>query len=88
MFFSMFFLYSCLALFTEDYSKAENTIRKADEITKYEKKVRDVSKSLKNEEEIYRVKRMTENIKRVSEYASDIAEMVLNMNIEKTLKKT
>jgi len=79
---------SCLALFTEDYSKAENTIRKADEITKYEKKVRDVSKSLKNEEEIYRVKRMTENIKRVSEYASDIAEMVLNMNIEKTLKKT
>ena len=79
---------SCLALFTEDYSKAENTIIKADEITKYEKKVRDVSKSLKNEEEIYRVKRMTENIKRVSEYASDIAEMVLNMNIEKTLKKT
>jgi phosphate uptake regulator len=79
---------SCLALFTEDYSKAENTIRKADEIIKYEKKVRDVSKSLKNEEEIYRVKRMTENIKRVSEYASDIAEMVLNMNIEKTLKKT
>jgi len=57
-------------------------------LTKYEKKVRDVSKSLKNEEEIYRVKRMTENIKRVSEYASDIAEMVLNMNIEKTLKKT
>ena len=43
---------------------------------------------MKNEEEIYRVKRMTENIKRVSEYASDIAEMVLNMNIEKTLKKT
>ena len=79
---------SCLALFTEDYSKAEDAIRKADEITKYEKKVRDVSKSLKNEEEIYRVKRMTENIKRVSEYASDIAEMVLNMNIEKTLKKT
>ena len=33
---------SCLALFTEDYSKAENTIRKADEIIKYEKKVRDV----------------------------------------------
>ena len=27
------------------------------------------------------------NIKRISEYASDIAEIVLNMNIEKTLKK-
>ena len=57
------------------------------EISKYEKKVRDASKSLKDEEEIYRIRRMTENIRRVSEYASDIAEIVLNMNIEKTLKK-
>jgi len=78
---------SCLALFTEDYNQAEKTIRKTNEITKYEKKVRDASKSLKDEEEIYRVRRMTENIRRVSEYASDIAEIVLNMNIEKTLKK-
>ncbi len=49
--------------------------------------MRDASKSLKNEEEIYRIRRMTENIIRVSEYASDIAEIVLNMNIEKALKK-
>jgi len=79
---------SCLALFKEDYAQAEKTIKKTDEIAKYEKKVRDVSKSLKDEEEIYRIRRMTENIRRVSEYASDIAEIVLNMNIEKTLKKT
>jgi hypothetical protein len=31
---------------------------------------------------------MTENIRRISEYSSDIAEIVLNMNIEKSLKKT
>jgi len=79
---------SCLALFKEDYVQAEKTIKKTNEIAKYEKKVRDVSKSLKDEEEIYRIRRMTENIRRVSEYASDIAEIVLNMNIEKTLKKT
>jgi phosphate uptake regulator len=79
---------SCLALFKEDYSQAEETIKKIDEITKFEKKVRDASKSLKDDEEIYRVRRMTENIRRISEYASDIAEIVLNMNIEKTLKKT
>jgi len=79
---------SCLALFKEDYAQAEKTIKKTDEIAKYEKKVRDASKSLKDEEEIYRIRRMTENIRRVSEYASDIAEIVLNMNIEKTLKKT
>jgi phosphate uptake regulator len=78
---------SCLALFKEDYTQAEKTIVKINEIVKYEKKVRDASKSLKNEEEIYRIRRMTENIRRVSEYASDIAEIVLNMNIEKALKK-
>ncbi|MCH8915473.1 MAG: phosphate uptake regulator PhoU [Thaumarchaeota archaeon] len=79
---------SCLALFKEDYAQAEKTIEKTNEISKYEKKVRDASKSLTDEEEVYRIRRMTENIRRVSEYASDIAEIVLNMNIEKTLKKT
>ncbi|MFQ5781960.1 MAG: PhoU domain-containing protein [Nitrosopumilus sp.] len=79
---------SCLALFKEDYFQAEKTIKKINEVSKYEKKVRDASKSLKDDEEIYRVRRMTENIRRVAEYASDIAEIVLNMNIEKTLKKS
>jgi uncharacterized protein with PhoU and TrkA domain len=77
-----------LALFKEDYVQAEKTIKKIDEITKFEKKVRDASKSLKDDEEIYRIRRMTENIRRISEYASDIAEIVLNMNVEKTLQKT
>jgi uncharacterized protein with PhoU and TrkA domain len=79
---------SCLALFKEDYYQAEKTIKKVEEISKYEKKIRDASKSLKDDEEIYGVRRLTENIRRISEYASDIAEIVLNMNIEKTLKKT
>ena len=78
---------SCLALFKEDYNQAEKTITKIKQITKFEKKVRDTSKSLQDDEEIYRIRRMTENIRRVSEYASDIAEIVLNINIEKTLKK-
>jgi len=79
---------SCLALFKEDYAQAEKTIEKTDLISKYEKKVRDASKLLKDDEEIYRVRRITENIRRIAEYASDIAEIVLNMNIEKTLKKS
>ncbi len=80
---------SCLSLFKEDYFQAEKTIKKKiEEITKYEKKIRDSSKSLKDDEEIYRIRRLVENIRRISEYASDIAEIVLNMNIEKTLKKT
>ena len=79
---------SCLALFKEDYAQAEKTIKKSNEISKFEKKVRDASKSLKDDEEIYRIRRMSESIRRISEYASDIAEIVLNMNIEKALKKT
>jgi len=78
---------SCLALFKEDYVQAEQIIEKTFEIIKYEKKIRDASKSLKDDEEIYRIRRITESIKRISEYASDIAEIVLNMNIEKALKK-
>ena len=78
---------SCLALFKEDYAQAEKTIEKTNDIAKFEKKVRDASKSLKDDEEIYRVRRMTENIRRISEYASDIAEIVLNMNIEKAIKE-
>ena len=79
---------ACLALFKEDYAQAERTIEKTNDIAKFEKKVREASKSLKDDEEIYRVRRMTENIRRISEYASDIAEIVLNMNIEKAIKKT
>lgn len=78
---------ACLALFKGDYLQAENTIKKTGDIMKYEKKVQDATKLLKDDEQIYRIRRITENIRRISEYASDIAEIVLNMNIEKVLKK-
>jgi phosphate uptake regulator len=79
---------SCLALFKEDFLQAEKIIKKANEITYYEKRVLDSTKSIKDEEEIYRVRRMIENIRRIAEYASDITEIVLNMNVEKILKKS
>jgi phosphate uptake regulator len=76
-----------LSLFKEDFYQAEKTIEKAADITKYEKKVLDSARSIKDEEEHYRVRRMVENIRRIAEYASDIAEIVLNINVEKVLKK-
>ncbi len=79
---------ACLALFKGDFIQAEKTIVKCENIIKYEKKVLDSSKSLRDDEEVYQIRRMIENIKRISEYASDIAEIVLNINIEKALKKT
>jgi len=79
---------ACLALFKEDYTQAEKTINKSTEISKYEKKVFDSLRTLKDDEGVYRIRRMTENIRRIAEYASDIAEIVLNINIEKVLKKS
>ena len=41
----------------------------------------------RNELENYRIRRIVENVRRIAEYASDIGEIVLNMNIEKAIKK-
>jgi phosphate uptake regulator len=78
---------ACLALFKEDFNLAELAIKRASDASKYEKKMLESIKSIKDEEEAYRIRRMSENIIRIAEYASDIAEIVLNMNIEKLLKK-
>lgn len=78
---------ACLALFKEDFNQAEAAIKKSAEVSKYERKILESIKSIKDEEEAYRIRRMTENITRIAEYASDIAEIVLNMNIEKMLKR-
>jgi len=79
---------ACLALFKKDYDQAEKSIGSANNIQKYEKRILDNLKTSKNEEEIFRIRKIVENVKRVAEYASDIGEIVLNMNIEKILKKS
>ena len=78
---------ACLALFKKDYDQAEKSIESANNIQKYEKRILDNFKTSKDEEEIFRIRKIVENVKRVAEYASDIGEIVLNMNIEKILKK-
>ena len=40
------------------------------------------------EDESDRIKFITENLRRIAEYASDIAEIVLNMTVEHTLKQS
>ena len=78
---------ACLALFKKDYDQAEKSIENANNIQKYEKRILGNLKIIKDEEEIFRIRKIVENVKRVAEYASDIGEIVLNMNIEKILKK-
>ena len=78
---------TCLALFKNDYVGAEKAIAESHDISKYEKRVIDSLKTVKNEETAFRVRRIVENIRRISEYASDIGEVVLNMNVEKLIQK-
>ena len=76
------------SIIQKDYDQAEKSIENANNIQKYEKRILDNLKTSKDEEEIFRIRKIVENIKRVAEYASDIGEIVLNMNIEKILKKS
>lgn len=78
---------ACLALFKKEFNQAEMTVEKSAEISKYEKRIFDSLRSIRDDEEIYRVRRMNENIRRIAEYASDIAEIVINMTVEKSLRK-
>ena len=78
---------SCLAMFKKDTAEAEETIIRAGKVAKYEKKVLDTMKLSKNQQEVYRVRKIIENLRRIAEYGSDIGEIVLNTNIEKMIKK-
>lgn len=77
---------ACLSLFKRDYNAAELAIEKAKNIDILENAVFKNSHGLRKASEMYRIKLITENLRRMAEYASDIAEIVLNMTIEQTLK--
>jgi len=78
---------ACLSMFKQDYNSADKAIEKAREIDYLEKSIMNGLSNLRNMNDIYRVKIITENIRRVAEYSSDIAEIVLNMTVQQTLKK-
>lgn len=78
---------ACLSMFKRDYEAADRAIEKARKIDDMEKSiVRSIVKP-RDINEIYRIKMMTENVRRAAEYASDIAEIVLNMTVQSTLRK-
>ena len=78
---------ACLSMFKRDYEAADRAIEKSMKIDEYEKAViKSISKT-RDTNEIYRVKLITDNIRRVAEYGSDIAEIVLNMTVKQTIRK-
>ncbi len=76
---------ACTALFTGNYALAEQTVDTTG-LVQLEKEVLELTRRGRTEEG-YRARRVAEDIRRVSEYAGDIAETVLNMNIEKATSR-
>jgi phosphate uptake regulator len=72
------------ALFKHDYNLAEKVIEKRNCTNKLEKETIIASQGAKIEE-IPNVRLLIESIRRTAEYASDISEVILNLNIESVL---
>ncbi|MDI1496005.1 MAG: PhoU family transcriptional regulator [Cenarchaeum symbiont of Oopsacas minuta] len=75
---------ACLAMFKDDYVQAEKIVTEAAKISLYEEAVLEAAGS--GDRSAYQARRIAGNLRRIAEYASDIAEIVLNMTVEKTLK--
>ena len=72
------------ALFRHDYNLAESVIERTVEIYKLERDAV-LSSHTMSIEEIPNVRLLIESIRRTAEYASDISEVVLNLNVESVL---
>jgi phosphate uptake regulator len=72
------------SLFKHDFNLAENVIEKAKEIVKLEREAVLSSQKI-GIKEIASLRLLIESVRRTGEYASDIAEIVLNLNIESVL---
>jgi phosphate uptake regulator len=72
------------ALFKHDYNIAENVIQKIGLVHKLEKDAVISSKNVPIQE-IANMRLLIESVRRTAEYASDISEVVLNLNIESVL---
>ena len=72
------------ALFRHDFNLAESVIEKISQVHKLEKETVLCSQTIKNEE-IVNLRLLIESVRRTAEYASDISEVVLNLNVESVL---
>ncbi|MEM3054808.1 MAG: PhoU domain-containing protein [Candidatus Bathyarchaeia archaeon] len=72
---------SIKSLFKKDYTLAENIVSKVRTITTLEAEaIREIQTEIK-QADISNIRMIMESIRRTAEYASDIAEIVPNLNI-------
>ncbi len=72
------------ALFKHDFNLAENVIERLCQVHKLEKEVVLYAHNAKIEE-IVNLRLLIESVRRTAEYAADISEVVLNLNVESVL---
>jgi phosphate uptake regulator len=73
------------ALFRRDYALAESVIAKTNKIVDLEKKVLESYKET-DIAEATNIRLVIESVRRIAEYATDIAEIVLNMTVESVIE--
>jgi phosphate uptake regulator len=73
------------ALFKHDFNLAEGVIEKLNQVHKLEKEAV-LSTQISKNEEIVNLRLLIESVRRTAEYASDISEVVLNLNVESVLR--
>jgi phosphate uptake regulator len=72
------------ALFRHDFNLAESVIEKISQVHKLEKETVLFSQNAKPEE-VVNLRLLIESVRRTAEYASDISEVVLNLNVDSVL---
>jgi phosphate uptake regulator len=73
------------ALFKKDYALADQVISKIKAIVALEEKALKEILSKTKQADISSIRMITESIRRIAEYASDIAEIVLNLNVNQII---
>ena len=72
------------ALFRNDFNLAESVIEKLNQVHKLEKETVICLQTAKIEE-VVNLRLVIESVRRTAEYASDISEVVLNLNVDSVL---
>ena len=75
------------ALFRHDYLLAESIVEKMGQIVETEKQAVLFSQKEENEDMIY-LRLIIESVRRTAEYASDIAEIVLNLTVQSVIERS
>lgn len=73
------------SLFKEDYNSAEKVIERGEAIRKLEERVVQTMLKKASREDVATLRLITESLRRISEYSTDISEVVLNLTAVKSI---